>query len=285
MKELVITPGITTRDPQFSKYLTEIGRIPLLSAEEEAELACRSRHGDSRATDQLVMANLRFVVSVAKKYQGRGLDLPDLNSAGYTGLMRAARTFDETRGFKFISYAVWWIRQAIYQALAETGHVVRLPQNKITEMTKIFQAICDFEQKHHRKPSTEEIAKALKLDVDKINDTLGSIIHEQSSDALLSDDDDNTLLDRIRSEEPATDQPIIDEGLKQDISRFLEILDEREADIVTYSFGINCESPMSLDQIAEMFNLTRERVRQLREKALRKLRNSPHNKLLVSYLG
>lgn len=288
MRQFKIIPTITGRDSAaLNAFLAEIGRIPLLSSDEEAELACRSRHGDCDARNKLIAANLRFVVSVAKQYQGRGLDLVDLISSGSIGLIRAADKFDETRGFKFISYAVWWVRQSIIQALAEYGRVVRLPLNQVSTLNQINQAISDFEQQHHRRPAPEELEHILNIDVGKIKDTLRLSGRSVSTDAPRSSEEDSGLvIDTLPNTfTHDTDSNLLHESLNQEITRLLFTLDEREADIITCFFGIGQKQGQTLEEIKEKFNLTRERVRQLRDKAIRKLRQVSARSTLHEYLG
>jgi RNA polymerase primary sigma factor len=287
MRQLKITKSITSRDSQsLDKYLQEIGREQLLTVEEEVELSQRIRKGDRQALDILVKSNLRFVVSVAKQYQNQGLSLPDLINEGNVGLIKAAEKFDETRGFKFISYAVWWIRQTILQALAEQSRIVRLPLNQVTAVNKISKAITKFEQEFERKPSPEELAELVNEVPEKINDSLRASGRHVSVDAPFVEGEDNSPLDVMENTDaPAADHTLINESLSLEISRALDILNERERDIIEMSFGIS-QPEMTLEEIGDRFGLTRERVRQIREKAIRKLRNG--NKTggtLRSYLG
>ena len=278
--------SITSRDSQsLDKYLQEIGREQLLTVEEEVELSQRIRRGDHRAQDILVRSNLRFVVSVAKQYQNQGLSLPDLINEGNMGLIKAAEKFDETRGFKFISYAVWWIRQTILQALAEQSRIVRLPLNQVSAVNKISKAITKFEQENERKPSAEELAELVNEVPEKINDSLRASGRHVSVDAPFIEGEDNSLLDVMENTDaPSADNTLINESLQKEISRALEILNERERDIIEMSFGI-AQPEMTLEEIGDNFGLTRERVRQIREKAIRKLRSANKNSLLRSYLG
>lgn len=286
MRQLKITKSITSRDSQsLDKYLQEIGREQLLSVEDEVELSQRIRKGDRRALDTLVRSNLRFVVSVAKQYQNQGLSLPDLINEGNVGLIKAAEKFDETRGFKFISYAVWWIRQTILQALAEQSRIVRLPLNQVSAVNKISKAITKFEQTYERRPSPEELAEIVNEVPEKINDSLRASGRHVSVDAPFVEGEDNSPLDVMENTDaPAADSTLISESLQMEISRALEILNERERDIIEMSFGIS-QAEMTLEEIGDRFGLTRERVRQIREKAIRKLRNANKTSILRSYLG
>lgn len=286
MRQLKITKSITNRESaSLDKYLQEIGKEELISVEEEVELAQRIRRGDQEALEKLTKANLRFVVSVAKQYQNQGLSLPDLINEGNLGLIKAAEKFDETRGFKFISYAVWWIRQSILQALAEQSRIVRLPLNQVGSLNKINKAFARFEQEHERTPSAEELANELELPKEKVTDTLRVAGRHISVDAPFADGEDNSLLDvLVNTDSPNADRGLINESLATEVERALEILTERERDIIRYFFGIGC-SEMTLEEIGEKFDLTRERVRQIKEKAIRKLRQSSRSKLLKSYLG
>ena len=287
MRQLKIAPSITNRESDsLDKYLQEIGREELITIEQEVELAQRIRKGDHAALDKLVRANLRFVVSVAKQYQNQGLSLPDLIDEGNLGLIKAAEKFDETRGFKFISYAVWWIRQSILQALAEQSRIVRLPLNQVGALNKINKVFQRFEQEHERLPSVEEIATDLEISLDKITDTMKVSGRHISVDAPFVDGEDNTLLDVLMNDSsPATDQKLMSESLLTEIERALDaLLQERERDIVKMFFGIGC-AEMTLEEIGDQFGLTRERVRQIKEKAIRRLRGNSKNKLLKVYLG
>ena len=286
MRQLKITKSITNRESaSLDKYLQEIGKEDLITVEEEVELAQRIRKGDQEALDKLTKANLRFVVSVAKQYQNQGLSLPDLINEGNLGLIKAAEKFDETRGFKFISYAVWWIRQSILQALAEQSRIVRLPLNQVGSLNKINKAFARFEQEHERTPSPEELATELELPKEKVSDTLRVAGRHISVDAPFADGEDNSLLDvLVNTDSPDADRGLINESLATEVDRALETLTERERDIIKYFFGIGC-SEMTLEEIGEKFDLTRERVRQIKEKAIRRLRHSSRSKLLKSYLG
>ncbi|MBO7186534.1 MAG: RNA polymerase sigma factor RpoD/SigA [Alistipes sp.] len=286
MRQLKITKSITNRESaSLDKYLQEIGKEELISVEEEVELAQRIKKGDQEALEKLTKANLRFVVSVAKQYQNQGLSLPDLINEGNLGLIKAAEKFDETRGFKFISYAVWWIRQSILQALAEQSRIVRLPLNQVGSLNKINKAFARFEQEHERTPSAEELANELELPKEKVTDTLRVAGRHISVDAPFADGEDNSLLDvLVNTDSPNADRGLINESLATEVERALEILTDREGDIIRYFFGIGC-SEMTLEEIGEKFDLTRERVRQIKEKAIRKLRQSSRSSVLKSYLG
>ena len=286
MRQLKITKSITNRESaSLDKYLQEIGKEELITVEEEVELAQRIRKGDQEALEKLTKANLRFVVSVAKQYQNQGLSLPDLINEGNLGLIKAAEKFDETRGFKFISYAVWWIRQSILQALAEQSRIVRLPLNQVGSLNKINKAFARFEQEHERTPSPEELAAELELPHEKVTDTLRVAGRHISVDAPFADGEDNSLLDvLVNTDSPNAARGLINESLATEVDRALESLTERERDIIRYFFGIGC-SEMTLEEIGEKFDLTRERVRQIKEKAIRRLRTSPKSASLKSYLG
>ena len=286
MRQLKITKSITNRESaSLDKYLQEIGREELITVEEEVELAQRIKKGDQEALEKLTRANLRFVVSVAKQYQNQGLSLPDLINEGNLGLIKAAEKFDETRGFKFISYAVWWIRQSILQALAEQSRIVRLPLNQVGSLNKINKALQKFEQENERMPSPEELADILEIPREKIADTLRVSGRHVSVDAPFVDGEDNSLLDvLVNSDSPNADRGLVNESLNKEIERALSTLTERERDIVKYFFGIGAQE-MTHEEIREYFGLTRERVRQNKEKAIRRLRHSARSKLLKSYLG
>lgn len=286
MRQLKITKSITNRESaSLDKYLQEIGKEDLITVEEEVELAQRIRKGDQRALEKLTRANLRFVVSVAKQYQNQGLSLPDLINEGNLGLIKAAEKFDETRGFKFISYAVWWIRQSILQALAEQSRIVRLPLNQVGSLNKINKAFSRFEQEHERRPSPEELAETLDLPAEKVADTLRVSGRHISVDAPFVEGEDNSLLDvLVNDDSPVADKTLINESLSTEVERALATLTERECDIIRLFFGINCQE-MTLEEIGEKFGLTRERVRQIKEKAIRRLRHSSRSKLLKTYLG
>jgi RNA polymerase primary sigma factor len=286
MRQLKITKSITNRESaSLDKYLQEIGKEELITVEEEVELAQRIKKGDQLALEKLTRANLRFVVSVAKQYQNQGLSLPDLINEGNLGLIKAAEKFDETRGFKFISYAVWWIRQSILQALAEQSRIVRLPLNQVGSLNKINKAFSKFEQEHERKPSPEELAESLELPADKVADTLRVSGRHISVDAPFVEGEDNSLLDvLINNDSPNADRALMMESLAREIERSLATLTERESDIIRMFFGIGCQE-MTLEEIGERFGLTRERVRQIKEKAIRRLRHTSRSKLLKTYLG
>ena len=286
MRQLKITKSITNRESaSLDKYLQEIGREELITVEEEVELAQRIKKGDQTALEKLTRANLRFVVSVAKQYQNQGLSLPDLINEGNLGLIKAAEKFDETRGFKFISYAVWWIRQSILQALSEQSRIVRLPLNQVGSLNKINKAYSKFEQENERKPSPEELADQLELPADKVADTLRVAGRHISVDAPFVEGEDNSLLDvLVNNDSPNADRSLINESLAREIERALATLTERESDIVKLFFGIGCQE-MTLEEIGERFGLTRERVRQIKEKAIRRLRHTSRSKLLKTYLG
>jgi RNA polymerase primary sigma factor len=286
MRQLKITKSITNRESaSLDKYLQEIGHEDLISVEEEVELAQRIRKGDRKALEKLTKANLRFVVSVAKQYQNQGISLPDLINEGNLGLIKAAEKFDETRGFKFISYAVWWIRQSILQAIAEQSRIVRLPLNQVGSVNKINRALNKFEQENERKPSVDEIADKVDIPEDKIIDALKVNGKHVSVDAPFMDGEDNSLLDVLpNTESPMADNELVKESLRDEISRALSTLNERERNIIEAFFGIN-QPEMTLEEIGDKFGLTRERVRQIKEKAIRRLRHNTKNKMLKSYLG
>ena len=286
MRQLKITKSITNRESaSLDKYLQEIGREDLITVEEEVELAGRIRKGDRRALEKLTKANLRFVVSVAKQYQNQGLSLPDLINEGNLGLIKAAEKFDETRGFKFISYAVWWIRQSILQALAEQSRIVRLPLNQVGSLNKISKALSKFEQENERRPSADEIADELGLPVDKIADTLKVQGRHISVDAPFVEGEDNSLLDILSNpDSPSADRTLVTESLQKEIERALDTLSDREKMIIKMFFGIGGQEK-TLEEIGDTYGLTRERVRQIKEKAIRRLRNNSRSKLLKSYLG
>ena len=285
MRQLKITKSITNRESaSLDKYLQEIGKEDLITVEEEVELAQRIRKGDQKALEKLTRANLRFVVSVAKQYQNQGLSLPDLINEGNLGLIKAAEKFDETRGFKFISYAVWWIRQSILQALAEQSRIVRLPLNQVGSLNKINKAFSRFEQENERRPSPEELADSLDLPAEKVADTLRVSGRHISVDAPFVEGEDNSLLDvLVNDDSPIADRTLINESLSTEVERALSTLTERERDIIKLFFGINTQE-MTLEEIGEKFDLTRERVRQIKE-AIRRLRHSSRSKLLKTYLG
>ncbi|NJO89450.1 MAG: RNA polymerase sigma factor RpoD/SigA [Chloroflexia bacterium] len=286
MRQLKITKSITNRESaSLDKYLQEIGRYELISVEEEVELAQRIRKGDQEAIEKLTQANLRFVVSVAKQYQNQGLTLPDLINEGNLGLIKAAEKFDETRGFKFISYAVWWIRQSIMQAINEQSRIVRLPLNQVSSLSKYNKAVAEFEQQHQRRPTADELSKLLDLPKEKVMDTMRVSGRHVSVDAPFAEGEDNSLLDVLENaDSPIADKGLINESLSKEIERAFSTLTERERLILKLSFGIGMPE-MSLEEIGEKFGLTRERVRQIREKAIRRLRNTSRSNLLKSYLG
>jgi RNA polymerase primary sigma factor len=287
MRQLKITKQVTNRETaSLDKYLQEIGKVDLITAEMEVELAQRIKAGDQIALEKLTKANLRFVVSVAKQYQNQGLTLPDLINEGNLGLIKAAKRFDETRGFKFISYAVWWIRQSILQALAEQSRIVRLPLNKIGSINKINKTYAFLEQAHERVPSAEEIAKELDMTVSDVKESMKNSGRHVSMDAPLVEGEDSNLYDVLRSgESPNPDRVLMHESLRTEIERALETLTPREADVVRLYFGLGNQHPMTLEEIGETFDLTRERVRQIKEKAIRRLKHTSRSKILKTYLG
>ena len=287
MRQLKITKQVTNRETaSLDKYLQEIGKVDLITAEEEVELAQRIKAGDDRALEKLTNANLRFVVSVAKQYQNQGLTLPDLINEGNLGLIKAAKRFDETRGFKFISYAVWWIRQSILQALAEQSRIVRLPLNKIGSINKINKTFAFLEQSHERPPSPEEIAKELDMTINDVKESMKNSGRHISMDAPLIEGEDSNLYDVLRSgESPNPDRELLHDSLIAEVERALETLTPREADVVRLYFGLGNQSPMTLEEIGETFDLTRERVRQIKEKAIRRLKHTSRSKILKTYLG
>jgi len=288
MRQLKITKSITNRESQsLEKYLQEIGKVDLLTPEEEVDLAQRIKQGDQEALEKLTKANLRFVVSVAKQYQNQGLSLSDLINEGNLGLIKAAQRFDETRGFKFISYAVWWIRQSILQALAEQSRIVRLPLNKVGSLNKINRAFSQLEQEFEREPSPEELATLLEIPTEEVETTLGVAARHVSMDAPFVDGEDNSLLDVLENNHtPKTDQSLeYTHSLRTEIERSLGTLTERQCDVIKLYFGIGVEHPMSLEDIGDKFGLTRERVRQIKDKAINKLRSASRSKLLKHYLG
>ena len=288
MRQLKITKSITNRESQsLEKYLQEIGKVELISPEEEVRLAKAIKLGDQFALDKLTKANLRFVVSVAKQYQNQGLSLPDLINEGNLGLIKAAQRFDETRGFKFISYAVWWIRQSILQSLAEQSRIVRLPLNKVGLTNKIQKAFSKLEQEFEREPSPQELAEILELDTDEVSATLGIGGRHISMDTPLSEGEDNTLIDVMENPNAERAETNIEhnESLTQEISRSMQSLTERQKEVICYFFGIGIDHPMTLEDIGERFSLTRERVRQIKDKAITKLRTNSRSQELRSYLG
>ena len=287
MRQLKITKQVTNRETaSLDKYLQEIGKVDLITADEEVELAQRIKAGDQRALEKLTKANLRFVVSVAIQYQNQGLTLPDLINEGNLGLIKAAQRFDETRGFKFISYAVWCIRQSILSALAEQSRIVRLPLNKIGSINKINKMYALLEQSNERPPSAEEIAKELDMTVNDVKESMKNSGRHLSMDAPLVEGEDSNLYDVLRSgESPNPDRTLIHESLRTEIERALETLTPREADVVRLYFGLGDQHPMTLEEIGETFDLTRERVRQIKEKAIRRLKHTSRSKILKTYLG
>ena len=287
MRQLKITKQVTNRETaSLDKYLQEIGKVELISAEEEVELAQRIKQGDKIALEKLTKANLRFVVSVAKQYQNQGLSLPDLINEGNLGLIKAAQRFDETRGFKFISYAVWWIRQSILQALAEQSRIVRLPLNKIGSINKINKTYAKLEQEFEREPNAEEIAEVLEITEAEVKESMKNAGRHISMDAPLVQDEDNTMYDVLKSEEaPTPETELLYESLRKEIDRAISTLTQREQDVVRLYFGLNGSHPMTFEEIGEKFDLTRERVRQIKEKAIRRLKHTSRSKILKSYLG
>lgn len=286
MRQLKISKSFTNRESDaLDKYLQDIGHEELLSLDEEVELAQRIKEGDNKALEKLTRANLRFVVSVAKQYQNQGLSLPDLINEGNIGLIKAAKKFDETRGFKFISYAVWWIRQSIMQAIAEQGRPVRLPLNQVGSVNKINKALSKFEQEHERRPSIDEIASSTDLPQEKVEEAIKANTRQVSMDAPFKEGEENSLIDVLSSDEtPSTDAELLKQSLREEMSMALNVLNERERNVIMAFYGIG-QPEMSMDEIGKRYGLTRERVRQIRERALRRLRQNTHNKLLESYLG
>jgi RNA polymerase primary sigma factor len=287
MRQLKITKQVTNRETaSLDKYLQEIGKVDLITAEQEVELARRIKQGDKRALEELTKANLRFVVSVSKQYQNQGLSLPDLINEGNLGLIKAAQRFDETRGFKFISYAVWWIRQSILQALAEQSRIVRLPLNKIGSINKINKATAKLEQEFEREPDYKEIAGMLEMTENEVKESKRNAGRHVSMDAPLIQDEDNNMYDVLKSEESVTPETgLLYESLRKEIDRAISTLTQREADVIRLYFGLNGSHPMTLEEIGEKFDLTRERVRQIKEKAIRRLKQTSRSKILKSYLG
>ena len=287
MRQLKITKQVTNRDTaSLDKYLHEIGKVELLTADEEVALARRIRKGDTAALDKLIRANLRFVVSVSKQYQNQGLSLPDLINEGNLGLIKAAQRFDETRGFKFISYAVWWIRQSILQALAEQARIVRLPLNKIGSINKINKKLNQLEQDFEREPSADEIAKALEISPNEVKKSMANSGRHVSMDAPISSEEEGTMYDVMQSDDmPSPDKTLINDSLRKEIDRALTTLSRREGDILRCYFGLNSQPPSTLEEIGEKFDLTRERVRQIKEKAIRRLKHTSRSKNLKMYLG
>ena len=282
-----ITKQFTQRESQsLDKYFHEIGKVDLLTAEQEIELAIRIKKGEPEALETLTKANLRFVVSVAKQYQNQGLSLGDLINEGNLGLIKAARRFDETRGFKFISYAVWWIRQSIMQALAEQSRIVRLPLNRVGALNKIGKAYSNLEQEYEREPSPEELAEELEMDVGDVSEAMTLSAKHVSMDAPFASNEENRLLDVLENEDlPAPDTTLMSESLREEVERALAKLSEREAEVIRLYFGFDNDEPLTLEEIGDKFNLTRERVRQIKEKAIRRLRNTTRSKELRKYLG
>ncbi len=287
MRQLKITKQVTNRDTQsLDKYLHEIGKVSLITADEEVELTRRVRQGDNQALAKMVNANLRFVVSVSKQYQNQGLSLPDLINEGNLGLIKAAQRFDETRGFKFISYAVWWIRQSILQAMAEQARIVRLPLNKIGSINKVNRKFADLEQRYEREPTISEIAVELEMAPDEIKDAIYSSPRHVSMDAPLNDEDDGSLYDVMtNNDSPSPDTTLLNDSLSQEIERSLSTLTLKEATILRYFFGLNGKAPLTLEEIGEQLELTRERVRQIKEKAIKRLKITTRSKILRTYLG
>ena len=287
MRQLKITKQVTNRETaSLDKYLQEIGKVELITAEEEVSLAQRIKQGDQLALEKLTKANLRFVVSVSKQYQNQGLSLPDLINEGNLGLIKAAQRFDETRGFKFISYAVWWIRQSILQALAEQSRIVRLPLNKIGAINKINKAFALLEQEYEREPNAAEIAEMLEIPENEVKESMRNSGRHISMDAPLVQDEDNTMYDVLRNDDgPTPESGLIYESLRKEIDRAVSTLTPREADVIRMYFGLNQRHPMTLEEIGERFDLTRERVRQIKEKAIRRLKHTSRSKILKSYLG
>ncbi len=287
MRQLKITKQVTNRESKsLDKYLQDISKIPMITADEEVELAQRIKQGDQKALEKLTTANLRFVVSVSKQYQNQGLKLPDLINEGNAGLVKAAKRFDETRGFKFISYAVWWIRQAILQALAEQSRIVRLPLNKIGSINKINKAYSHLEQTHERAPSAHEIAKNLDLTESNVKQSMKISGRHVSMDAPLKEGEDFSLYDVVKTDEmPSPDSELIQDSLNVEVNRALDTLSEKEAEVIRHYYGISKKHPMSLQEIGDAFGLTRERVRQIKEKGIRRLRHTSKSKVLKTYLG
>ena len=287
MRQLKITKSITNRESaSLDKYLQEIGREDLITAEQEVILAKKIKEGDQDALEKLTKANLRFVVSVAKQYQNQGLTLPDLINEGNLGLIKAGQRFDETRGFKFISYAVWWIRQSILQALAEQSRIVRLPLNQVGSLNKINKAFSRLEQAHEREPSPDELARELDVSEDKVRDTIKISGRHVSMDAPFVTGEENSLIDVLENKDsPNADKTLLNESLRKEIERSLSTLTDKERDVVKYFFGIGMTHGLTLEEIGSKFNLTRERVRQIKEKAIRRLRHTSRSKLLKAYLG
>lgn len=287
MRQLKISKQVTNREiTSLDKYLQEIGRLPMVTPEEEVQLAQRIKQGDQKALDKLTKANLRFVVSVAKQYQNQGMSLPDLINEGNVGLIKAAQRFDETRGFKFISYAVWWIRQSILQALAEQSRIVRLPLNKIGSLNKINKEFARLEQEFERTPNHEEVAASLDIPDQEVKDSMRNSAKHASMDAPIDNDGENTMYDFMKADDGTTpESELMYESLKTEINRAIDTLSPKERDILKMFFGLDGYTPMTLDEIGEKFDLTRERVRQIKEKAIRRLKHTSRSKILKSYLG
>ncbi|MBA4303467.1 MAG: RNA polymerase subunit sigma [Sphingobacteriaceae bacterium] len=287
MRQLKISKQITNRESQsLDKYLQEIGKVDLITADEEVQLAKRIQAGDQRALEKLTKANLRFVVSVAKQYQNQGLTLGDLINEGNLGLIKAGQRFDETRGFKFISYAVWWIRQSILQALAEQSRIVRLPLNRVGSLNKISKAFSQLEQQFEREPTAEELAEVLDMTINDVEDTMKVSGRHVSMDAPFADGEENSLLDVLTDEDQIRpDNSLMSESLRREVERALTTLTKREADVLRYYFGLGGIPPLTLEEIGDKFSLTRERVRQIKEKSIRRLRNTSRSKALKVYLG
>ncbi len=287
MRQLKISKQITNRESQsLDKYLQEIGKVDLITADEEVQLAKRIQAGDQRALEKLTKANLRFVVSVAKQYQNQGLTLGDLINEGNLGLIKAGQRFDETRGFKFISYAVWWIRQSILQALAEQSRIVRLPLNRVGSLNKISKAFSQLEQQYEREPTAEELAEVLDMTINDVEDTMKVSGRHVSMDAPFADGEENSLLDVLTDEDQVRpDNSLMSESLRREVERALTTLTKREADVLRYYFGLGGIPPLTLEEIGDKFSLTRERVRQIKEKSIRRLRNTSRSKALKVYLG
>lgn len=288
MRQLKISKSITNRESQsLEKYLQEIGKVELISAEEEVKLAQRIKKGDQVALEKLTKANLRFVVSVAKQYQNQGLSLPDLINEGNVGLIKAAQRFDETKGFKFISYAVWWIRQSILQALAEQSRIVRLPLNKVGLTNRISKAYSHLEQEFEREPTPEELANFLDIETEEVAATLGVAARHVSMDQPLAEGEEGTLVDVLANPDAASadEELAVKDSLKMEIERSLSVLTDRQREVIEYFFGIGIDQPMSLEDIGEKFNLTRERVRQIKDKAISRLRTTSRCDMLKSFLG
>lgn len=288
MRQLKISKQVTNRDtPSLDKYLTEIGKVKLITAQQEVELAVRIKQGDTQALEDLCKANLRFVVSVAKQYQGQGLTLPDLISEGNLGLIKAAGRFDETRGFKFISYAVWWIRQQILQSLAEQARIVRLPLNKIGSINRINKAFAKLEQEYERAPTAVELAELLEMTVEEVKTSMSNSAKHLSMDAPLREGDDSgTMLDVMRNNDmPDPEETLMTDSLRTEIERSLDALSIREADVIRLYFGLKGNQPHTLEEIGQKFDLTRERVRQIKEKAIRRLKHAGRGRTLRAYLG